>query len=131
MTNGFRADLPQHHVSCLVPLPHPTNYTPDLIRSAQAAVAQIFRPGMGYDRVGVLLADLADANVVQGNLFADDPDAKQQHLLAVIAAIEAKFGRGAIHFAATGGVAPPWAMRQDHLSPRYLTRWTDLPVARA
>jgi hypothetical protein len=68
---------------------------------------------MGYHRAGVLLMELADAHVMQGNLFADDPDGKQQQILAVIAAIEAKFGRGAIHFAATGGVAPPWAMRQE------------------
>lgn len=131
MTNSFRTDLPQHQVSCLVSLPQPTNFTPDLIRFAQAAAAQIFQPEMGYHRAGVLLANLVSDSIVQGNLFANDPDAKQQQLLAVIAAIEAKFGRGTIHFAATGSVAPPWAMRQEHLSPRYLTRWTDLPIARA
>jgi hypothetical protein len=79
----------------------------------------------------VKLADLQSDTLIQGNLFADDPSAKQQQLLAVIAAIEARFGKGAIYFAATGGVAPVWAMHQEHLSPRYLTRWTDLPIAHA
>jgi DNA polymerase V len=116
MTNAFRADLPQHHATCLVPLPRPTNYTPELIRAAQQATAQIFQPGMGYHRAGVLLADLQSDTLIQGNLFADDPSAKQQQLLAVIAAIEARFGKGAIYFAATGGVVPGWAMRQEHLS---------------
>jgi DNA polymerase V len=131
MTNGFRTDLPQYRASCIVPFDRPTNYIPDLITAARAAAAQIFKPGISYYRAGVMLSDLDSDTLIQGSLFADDPDDKQRRLLAVIAAIEAKFGKGAIYFAATGGSSPPWAMRQNQLSPRYLTRWSDLPVARA
>lgn len=131
MTNSFRQDLPQYHASCLVPLPRATNSVPEMIAAARQAVQQIFQQGISYYRAGVLLSDLASEEVVQGNLFVGDPDVKQQQLMAVIRAIETKFGRGATYIAATGGPAPSWGMRQEMMSPRYVTRWSDLPVARA
>ena len=131
MTNSFRQDLPQYHASCLVPLMRATNHVPEMIAAARQAVEQMYHPGISYYRAGVLLSDLASEEVVQGNLFAGDPDVKQQQLMAVIRAIEARFGRGAIYIAATGGPSPRWGMRQEMMSPRYVTRWSDLPVARA
>jgi DNA polymerase V len=44
-----------------------------------------------------------------------------------------RFGRGTVHLGSTGASDGPrrWAMRQEHLSPQYTTRWSDLPWARA
>ena len=39
--------------------------------------------------------------------------------------INASFGRDVIHLAATGNERR-WRMKQEHLSPRYTTRWTEL-----
>lgn len=131
MTNPFRPDQPQQHSSVITHLPQATNYPPDLIRAARAAIPQLFQSGLAYYRAGIMLMDLESDQLVQRQLFIADPDVKVQQLLATIRAIEQRFGRGAIFFAATGGPTPAWAMHQERRSPAYLTRWSALPVARA
>jgi hypothetical protein len=43
---------------------------------------------------------------------------------------EARIGRGSLHLARVSA-APRWARREAYRSPRYTTRWDELPVARA
>jgi DNA polymerase V len=130
-TNRFREDLPQHHASCVVHLDQPTNVIPDLVAAARHAVAHLFQQGYQYKKVGVMLLDLVPDDLIQGNLFAADPDANQQQMQAVVQEIERRFGRGTIFLAATGGPHASWKMRQEHLSPRYTTSWNELPIVRA
>jgi DNA polymerase V len=131
MTNRFREDQPQYHASCVVHLSRATNTLPELLATAQETVTRLYQSGYHYRKVGIMLTDLTSDTLIQGDLFAADPDARQQRLIATIRAIEAKFGKGAIFFAATGGPTPAWAMRQEHCSPHYLTNWQELPIARA
>jgi DNA polymerase V len=130
-TNRFREDLPQHHASCVVHLDQPTNVIPDLVAAARHAVAHLFQQGYQYKKVGVMLLDLVPDDLIQGNLFAADPDANQQQMQAVVQEIERRFGRGTIFLAATGGPHASWKMRQEHLSPRYTTSWNELPIVQA
>jgi DNA polymerase V len=57
-------------------------------------------------------------------------------LMQTLDAINAKFGRGTIQFAAAG-LKKPWAMRAEmrtldaKLSSRYTTVWSEIPVVRA
>jgi DNA polymerase V len=44
-------------------------------------------------------------------------------------AINARFGRGTVEFAA-GGVKKEWQMRQEFRSPHYTTDWKELAVVR-
>jgi len=47
--------------------------------------------------------------------------------MTVLDSINSRYGKGALHIAASGGTKK-WAMRQQYLSPAYTTRWADLPV---
>ncbi len=47
--------------------------------------------------------------------------------MAAIDAINLTFGRGTVR-CGTSGVAQGWAMRAGNRSPRYTTRWEELPL---
>jgi DNA polymerase V len=77
-----------------------------------------------------MLSLLSDRQVRQAALF-DEPAAREKsaRLMAAVDAINRDFGRGTVR-AAIGGVARRWAMRAENRSPRYTTRWEELPVVR-
>lgn len=75
--------------------------------------------------------DLSTPDGWRGELF-DRRSQLSDDLMQVVDAINLRHGRGAIAF----GRAPKsrvalCAMKQDQLSPRYTTRWSDLAIARA
>ena len=55
--------------------------------------------------------------------------------MSAMDAINKAHGRGAIRLASTApaalGPCRTWHLRSEHRSPRYTTRWDELPVARA
>jgi DNA polymerase V len=44
--------------------------------------------------------------------------------------INQTWGRGSLRSGASG-FEQPWAMRAEHRSPRYTTRWDELPMVRS
>ncbi len=129
-TNSFR-EGPQYSNAATVGLAEPSDYTPRLIAAALEGLARIFRPGYPYKRCGVLLSGLGPAAEVQRDCFAaEQRPAYGGALMRALDGLNARWGRGTLTYAAAG-MARPWRMRQLRLSPRYTTRWDDLPVARA
>lgn len=127
MTNPFKPEEPQYVNNALRTLPVPTAYTPDLLRAAISGLTEIFRPHFHYKRCGVMLSELVPHSPYQTDLFASDP-ARQERLMATLDRINRDWGRDTLHFAAAG-IAREWKMKQQRLSPRYTTRWDELPVA--
>jgi DNA polymerase V len=75
-----------------------------------------------------MLSDLCPANAAQADLF--DPETKPDNpaLMQVIDHIN-QSGKGRI-FLARQGMRKDWAMKQQFLSPRYTTRWADIPIVK-
>lgn len=128
LTNRFKESEPQYNAGITVPMPDATGDTLALTSAALKGLAAIFRPGFRYKKAGVMLTLLSDTAASQVTLF-DDPvlRAKSVKLMAAMDAINREFGRGTIQSGA-GGVAQRWAMRAENRSPRYTTRWDELPV---
>lgn len=86
----------------------------------------------GYKKAGVGLLDLTHGDNQQGDLFAQlDPRSKA--LMDVVDQANAKFGRGAMGFAASAWrptdrslSKPIWSVKREALSPAYTTRWDQL-----
>ena len=129
MTNPFHPDEPQHASTAVRTLPVPTSHTPSLIRAAADGLAEVFRSGYHYKRVGVMLSEIVPDNFVQADLFAED-DPRSERLMRAVDRINGEWGRNTLGFAAAG-IARPWKMQQHRLSRRYTSRWDELPVARA
>lgn len=106
----------------------PTRDTRDIIRAATTSLARIWVPGHRYAAAGVMLNDLSPGGVVQLNLFdSAQPRAGSEKLMHVIDRIN-QSGLGQIGFAGKG-IQPDWQMKRELLSPSWMTRWTDIPVA--
>ena len=63
----------------------------------------------------------------QASLFADPGAERRQQLMATLDDINQRWGKGTLRTAAEG-MAKPWQMRRQRLSPRYTTDWEGLPV---
>lgn len=128
LTNRFKEDEPQYNAGITVPMGDATDDTLVLTSAALRGLAAIFRPGFRYKKAGVMLTLLSDKGARQATLF-DDPvaRARSEKLMEAMDAINREFGRGTLRSGASG-VVQRWAMRTENRSPRYTTRWDELPV---
>ena len=131
-TNAHRPDLPQYFPAAGRELLVPTSFTPELIGESLQLLEALFRPSYRYTKAGVLCLGLVPDEDRQNNLFRPvdrEMERKQKALMQAVDKLNLWGGRGTVRPASTG-TRHAWAMRRQHLSPRYTTRWEDVPVAR-
>lgn len=128
-TNRHREDQPQRYETSLQLLPEPTDSTLEIVRQARIALRQVFQPGYGYKKAGVILSQTAPRSGLQGSLFTPDSHEKHARLMAVLDSVNKVCGRGTLVVAAQG--TEPFRMNREHLSPRYTTDWKELLVVKA
>jgi len=145
MTSPFRQNDRQHSVNVSVPLVRPTSDTAVLVAAATAAVRAQFRAGFRYAKAGAVLSDLRPAGREQGELDLFSPaqteaavpaDAARVKLMSAMDALNHRFGRDSVRLgsqalASNGAEVRVWATKQERRSPRYTTRWDEMPVVRA
>ena len=81
-------------------------------------------------KAGVLLQSLQPAHQLQHHLFTPMTPSHQerrQALLATIDALNARYGRGTVQWAACG-LHASWAMRRSRLSRSATTQLRDVPL---
>jgi DNA polymerase V len=129
-TNRFKESDLQYSEGLLVPLPDPTDDTRLLTSAAILGLGLIFKPGYQYKKAGIMLTLISDKAKRQQTLF-DDPlqRAQSAKLMAAMDAINAEFGRDTVRAGAVG-TEKRWAMRSENRSPRFTTRWDELPIAK-
>jgi len=113
----------------------PTDDTRLIVEHAAWSLRRIFRPEFRYKKAGVLLMNLCRRTSFQKCFFVHrDPD-ESSRLMGVMDRINLEHGRGTIRLASASPVAlnpcRTWHLRSDHRSPRYTTRWDELPVVSA
>ena len=134
MTNRFKEHAPQYHRSLVVPLPEPTADSRVLATYAIRALKHMYRPGFEYKKAAVMLSELQPAGQRQVSLWdnasADTSRERSRKLMGVLDEVNARFGRGAVQLGAMG-TKPVWTMKRVRVSPRYTTRWEDVPKVAA
>ena len=128
-TNKHKPAAPQYAGSRSVRLQPMTNDARALTAAARRCIEGAYRDGYAYAKCGVMLDDLRDPSEAPIPLFDDAPRGSAA-LMAAIDAINGKFGRASVRLASQGFTAP-WDLRAEHKSPRYTTRWDELPVVQA
>ena len=77
-----------------------------------------------------MLGDFFSQGVAQLNLFDDNaPRRDSEQLMTLLDQLNTKEGKGTLYFAGQG-IQQQWQMKREMLSPRYTTRFSDLPVVR-
>lgn len=128
--NPFRQDLEQYSRSIEYRLVNATDDTRVITKVAKRCLKEIYKSGIQYKKVGVMLEDLIDKSAVQLDLFhtlSDEELNKKDKLMSLFDTINSRFGSHTIKLAAEG-YSKPWAMKSQMRSPCYTTRWSELPV---
>lgn len=125
-TNRFREDLRQHNASASARLLPSTSVTPVIVEEALRLGRQLWKPNYAYKKSGVMLSEMTFGQV-QGSLFSDRNSEQDVRLMQVMDQINMKMGSGTLYPAAQGVDRSSWSMRRSHCSPRYTTRWEELP----
>ena len=132
-TNRFRADLPSYSKSLVVPLPHPTDDSRELVRAAIAGLERIFKKYIWYQKCGVMLMDLCDHNNEQLGLLAetksDEERIRSEKLMATLDKLNREHGKGTVRLGMPRK-GNAWELKCQHRTPRYTTHWNELPVVK-
>lgn len=132
-TSPFRTEDKQYSRSVTMPMRHPTADTGLIAQSAIRGLQAIYRPGFKFAKAGVMLLDIQDGNVEQGELDLDEPEPDRSELMTVMDRLNMRYGRGTLKLASAGtaGMDRQWEMRQANKTQGYTTSWAELPTARA
>lgn len=113
-------------------LDQPSADTGYLISLASKLFSEIYEPGQHYHRGGVLLTGFVSDTQLQTDLLGlrsvKTFDQSRDRLRAVDA-LRARYGVQSICYA-TEKLAQTWEPRVNIRSPRYTTRWDDLPLVK-
>lgn len=133
-TSPHRAG-PRFARSFIVPLRRPTADTGQLVGAAVAGIRRIYEPGYQLIKAGVMLLDLQPDTVHQCELPLEEEigGRDKSRLMSALDAINGRYGKGTLHVGATGiaDSRRDWVMRQERRTPRYTTRWQEMPIVRA
>lgn len=123
-TNRFK-NTPQYYNSGSIELVSGTSVTNKAIKLAFNTLEKIYRPGFEYKKAGVILADIAPKNLSQLDFFNKHDTDTEDTLMSTIDRINAREGKGSVHFAACG-ISKFWEMASKMKSQAYTTRWTEI-----
>jgi DNA polymerase V len=130
-TNRFAEGSEQYSQTATVTLSHPTDDTMVLMKAASNALRQIYRSGYAYQKAGVSLLDLSNADERQLSLFQSEAvNTRSEKLMKLMDATNSAMGRGTLYIAAEGQ-NHSWQIKCNFKSPEYTTSWKGLAVARA
>ena len=111
--------------SYLYTFPVPTSDSRILANAVSEVMPHLFADNVRFYKAGIGAIDLVSEQFMQRDLFTPNPDNKK--LMASMDGINRLFGKGTITLASEQQTTR-WAMRREFLSPRYTTRWGDIPV---
>ncbi len=119
-------DTQRFYDSVTIQLPMATAYTPSLIAHAQRCLDALFKKGLIYKKVGVIIDDLYPESSLQVNLFTPVPNLdKQSKVMQAIDTVNARMGKNKLFYAGAG-IQKAWQTKWSKKSPSYTTNWNEL-----
>lgn len=125
-TNYFNKNKPQYSNSITLNCEVPTNSTQEIIKYAMKGLKMIFRQGFEYKKAGVIITGIIPDTQQQTGLFDTADREKLGTISKLMDKLNNKYGRETITFAIQG-TGSNWKPNAKNLSPRYTTRWDDIP----
>ena len=123
-TNKHKSNTVQVKRSTVVNLPYPTNSNIELANFAIEGLKKIFTPNLSYKKAGVITMGLTPENKRQLSFF-ENSNPKHQKLMQAIDTVNKKVGSHKVKLASQD-LKKTWKMKQNHLSPKYTTKLSDI-----
>jgi DNA polymerase V len=109
-----------------VGFPAPTNSTTKITKTALWLLKRLYRPGVYYQKCGVMLLETISKGGLQSDMFGfTESDPKSEALMEVLDRIKQKYPNNPVKSAAEGKVQE-WRMQRNYLSPNYTGNWSEL-----
>ena len=127
LTNRFTDAVYKHYSH--VKLPVASSDTVYITTYAIKALESIYIQGKAYKKSGIVFDCIEPASCLQFSLLTLAQQLKQKrrdNAMKAIDKINSKWGRNAISLATTNQPGKKWRMKQDSLSQKHTTAWSDL-----
>jgi len=103
---------------------HSSNDTCYITAVAQSILKKLYKPGLEYQKTGIILCDLISQKLQQADLFCEQSD-DNESVMKTIDSINRRFGSHRV-FLAAEGIKPDWVVKSTKKSPCYTTNWNEL-----
>jgi DNA polymerase V len=110
----------------------PSADTGRLIGAALELFGSFYNPALEYHRAGVYLWDFLPVDALQTDIFGNvdvGAETRSTTRMQTMDSINERYGRGTLHYAAED-LGNAWEPKHRLRSPRYVSRWEELPVVR-
>lgn len=109
-----------------IDFPAPTNSTTKITKTALWLLKKLYRPGVYYQKCGVMLLETLSRGGLQSDMFGfSKSDSKSESLMDVMDRIKHKYPNNPVKSAAEGNIQE-WRMQRNYLSPNYTGDWSQL-----
>ena len=108
-----------------------TNDTGELVGLAIRLGERLWRDGYRYSKCGVMITELLPEDVRQPALWGDLDRERRERVWRTMDMLNASLGRDTIRVLSAGPKDGSWKLRADYRSPRWTTRWDELPKVEA
>ena len=108
-----------------------TNDTGEVVGLAVRLGERLWREGFRYSKCGVMISELLPEAVQQPALWTELDRERRERAWKTVDQLNAKLGRGTVRILSAGPKDAVWKLRAEHLSPRWTTRWEELPRVRS
>lgn len=118
-------------LSGTVTFPTASDYTPWIVATATTMAARLYREHGQYKKAGILLTGLIPRESGRQQLLFTDPqqNERQDRLMRALDQANRVWGRNSIRMGGTL-LSQRWRPGAANCSPRYTTRWGEIPVVR-
>tara|TARA_B100000965_G_scaffold402850_1_gene429695 strand:+ start:1692 stop:2966 length:1275 start_codon:yes stop_codon:yes gene_type:complete len=125
-TSPFDKNRKYYSNSKTIDLPISTSNSIELIKNAIKALTEIYKYGYYYQKAGIILSNLKNADQNDQNLLTPLLENKSKELMKAIDYTNTKYGRYAISIA-QAGLNKGWKMRREHSSKIDTASFDSLP----
>jgi DNA polymerase V len=129
-TNTFNND-PFYSNGASARFAETTNDTGEVVALAVRLGERLWRDGFRYSKCGVIITELLPETIRQPALWGELDRDRREQAWKVMDKLNATLGRDTVRILGAGPKDAAWKLRAEHRSPRWTTRWEELPKVRA
>ena len=129
-TNTFNND-PFYSNGASARFSETTNDTGEVVALAVRLGERLWRDGFRYSKCGVMITELLPETTRQPALWGELDRDRRERAWKVMDRLNATLGRDTVRVLGAGPKDAAWKLRAEHRSPRWTTRWDELPRVRA
>ena len=129
-TNNFNND-PFYSNGASARFAETTNDTGEVVALAVRLGERLWRDGFRYSKTGIMITELLPETIRQPALWGDLDRERRERAWKAMDKLNATLGRDTVRILGAGPKNAAWKLRAEHRSPRWTTRWDELPRVRS